>query len=251
MGSVLGWELGTGTDNVTVSTTKIHPSTWTILTSSLQPFSSEENLETTTDKATTPTRNSSTINTLTETNTTEETIIPYENITDLVSFIRGPAARRYEEEKKFEWSWDRWCQLQPRTGNCQQERTYFYYQAQSDTCREFTYTGCNGNENRFNTITDCERFCKGYGTEMETRSLKEVEACSLQPDPGNCLALMPRYYYDVNNGRCREFVFGGCGGNANRFVDKDECDQKCGGILQRQSKRAAGERSFIVPFIDE
>ncbi|KAI5651991.1 kunitz/Bovine pancreatic trypsin inhibitor domain-containing protein [Phthorimaea operculella] len=254
--SVQSWVLEL--ENEVKTSTETLTSTWPIPTSSLQPFDPWKNVTFTTNATTEGTEkqeieDSTTISPRTDTDdaTIEDTInIPYENITDLVSYIRGPAHRRSGGggEKKFEWSWDRWCQLQPRAGDCKQVRTYYYYQAQSDTCREFTYTGCNGNENRFNTVTDCERFCKGYGTEMDIKSLREVEACSLQPDPGNCLALIHRYYYDVNNGGCREFVFGGCGGNANRFVSKDDCEQKCGGILQRHAKRARGERFFIVPY---
>ncbi|EAR00563.1 BPTI/Kunitz domain-containing protein [Maribacter sp. HTCC2170] len=41
----------------------------------------------------------------------------------------------------------------------------------------------------------------------------EVAAsCLLEPDPGNCLAAIPRYYYDASEQECKEFIWGGCGG---------------------------------------
>ncbi|KAA9338374.1 proteinase inhibitor I4 serpin [Hymenobacter busanensis] len=50
--------------------------------------------------------------------------------------------------------------------------------------------------------------------------------CSLQPDPGVCNAYMPRYYYDTGDGRCKEFIWGGCGGVVP-FQTLQEC-KDCG-----------------------
>lgn len=36
--------------------------------------------------------------------------------------------------------------------------------------------------------------------------------CNLTPDSGDCFAHMPRYYFDKNEKRCKEFIWGGCGG---------------------------------------
>ena len=41
--------------------------------------------------------------------------------------------------------------------------------------------------------------------------------CNLLIQPGMCLAYFPSWAYDINKGICRGFVYGGCGGNANRF----------------------------------
>ena len=47
-------------------------------------------------------------------------------------------------------------------------------------------------------------------------------------DSGPCTAYYPSWYYDVTEGRCLEFVYGGCGGNYNRFNDRATCEQRCG-----------------------
>ncbi|XP_062817007.1 kunitz-like toxin PcKuz3 [Anolis carolinensis] len=40
---------------------------------------------------------------------------------------------------------------------------------------------------------------------------------------------MPRFYFDIKSGQCEKFIYGGCGGNANNFLTRDECFSKCGG----------------------
>ena len=52
--------------------------------------------------------------------------------------------------------------------------------------------------------------------------------CSLQPETGPCRAYIPSYYYDINANACKEFIYGGCGGNENRFSTLKECDSACG-----------------------
>ncbi|WP_400193736.1 BPTI/Kunitz domain-containing protein [Hymenobacter sp. B81] len=51
--------------------------------------------------------------------------------------------------------------------------------------------------------------------------------CLLKPDPGVCNAAMPRYYYDPVDKRCKEFIWGGCGGIVP-FQTLQEC-KDCGG----------------------
>jgi Kunitz/Bovine pancreatic trypsin inhibitor domain len=37
-------------------------------------------------------------------------------------------------------------------------------------------------------------------------------ACAKQPETGPCKALVKKYYFDKQEGRCKEFVWGGCEG---------------------------------------
>ena len=60
-------------------------------------------------------------------------------------------------------------------------------------------------------------------------------------DPGLCKAKILRYYYDKDCNKCLLFIYGGCGGNGNRFSTKQECQKKCGKIpiIQQSSTLAA------------
>ncbi len=55
-----------------------------------------------------------------------------------------------------------------------------------------------------------------------------LSICELPPATGPCEAAMQRYYYDVEQGDCLEFIYGGCDGNANNFETYTACLQACG-----------------------
>lgn len=38
---------------------------------------------------------------------------------------------------------------------------------------------------------------------------------------------MQKWFFDTDVGICREFVYGGCGGNGNRFATSEECTSLC------------------------
>ena len=67
------------------------------------------------------------------------------------------------------------------------------------------------------------------------------DRCSLPPVTGRCKALFRRYHYDPNLGACREFVYGGCDGNANNFQTPAECLVACAAT---DDVRAAGEHWY-------
>lgn len=48
--------------------------------------------------------------------------------------------------------------------------------------------------------------------------------CTLPDDPGRCRAAIRRWRWDSEAGRCVEFVWGGCDGNANRFETSEACE---------------------------
>lgn len=58
------------------------------------------------------------------------------------------------------------------------------------------------------------------------------DICSLPDDRGECDNYVINYHYDQNEGRCRQFYYGGCGGNENRFVTEEECEASCGSRQQ-------------------
>jgi hypothetical protein len=55
--------------------------------------------------------------------------------------------------------------------------------------------------------------------------------CSLPLVSGNCNAYFPSFGFSTTDGNCQPFVYGGCGGNENRFETLAECEATCGGSL--------------------
>ncbi|CAL1298900.1 unnamed protein product [Larinioides sclopetarius] len=59
--------------------------------------------------------------------------------------------------------------------------------------------------------------------------LRNIKFCEIPSNPGDCEALITRFYYDSVEERCKEFIYGGCGGNSNNFETEEECKAICGG----------------------
>nr|XP_037274505.1 kunitz-type serine protease inhibitor A-like isoform X1 [Rhipicephalus microplus]XP_037274506.1 kunitz-type serine protease inhibitor A-like isoform X1 [Rhipicephalus microplus]XP_037274507.1 kunitz-type serine protease inhibitor A-like isoform X2 [Rhipicephalus microplus] len=65
-------------------------------------------------------------------------------------------------------------------------------------------------------------FCTVF-TQAEGRRRR----CYLPPETGVCRARIPKWYYDHLTGQCKEFIYGGCGGNRNQFSTIEECLAEC------------------------
>lgn len=64
------------------------------------------------------------------------------------------------------------------------------------------------------TLTNCKKDC-----------LKS-DRCNLEPDAGFCKAAIPKYYYDKQDKKCKQFTWGGCGGVVP-FDTMEECEKQC------------------------
>ncbi|KHN76536.1 Major allergen Ani s 1 [Toxocara canis] len=55
--------------------------------------------------------------------------------------------------------------------------------------------------------------------------------CTMPKDEGHCnsgpIRIVQFFYYDPEWQSCFAFKYVGCGGNANRFVTRDDCESKC------------------------
>lgn len=51
------------------------------------------------------------------------------------------------------------CRLPYQSGSCGDQQRKYYYNYNYGSCEEFIYTGCDGNQNNFETPEDCERHC--------------------------------------------------------------------------------------------
>ncbi|KAL1022364.1 hypothetical protein UPYG_G00025710 [Umbra pygmaea] len=62
-----------------------------------------------------------------------------------------------------------------------------------------------------------------------TESVEEVvrEVCWASAETGPCRAMLARWYFDRKEGRCAQFIYGGCGGNRNNFESEEYCLSVC------------------------
>ena len=54
-----------------------------------------------------------------------------------------------------------------------------------------------------------------------------LDPCQLPVSIGNCRAIIPKWFFNRQTGRCEFFHYGGCGGNANNFPTLESCRSRC------------------------
>ncbi|XP_063593453.1 axotactin-like isoform X3 [Penaeus indicus] len=62
------------------------------------------------------------------------------------------------------------------------------------------------------------------------------ERCTQSPNPGVCRGAFPKFYFDPVTRTCRQFLYGGCRGNENKYNTAAECFERC--FPQGQSSHA-------------
>ncbi|XP_046586723.1 papilin isoform X2 [Neodiprion lecontei] len=113
------------------------------------------------------------------------------------------------------------CEQPNEPGPCEGNFTRWYFNAESSSCEEFNYGGCRGNENNFQTEISCKQQC------VIPRLDRVRDVCNLEKEPGPCPGSLLRWYYDAKHKSCRQFVYGGCKGNGNKFRTYAACEQRC------------------------
>ncbi|XP_052743989.1 papilin isoform X2 [Bicyclus anynana] len=113
------------------------------------------------------------------------------------------------------------CNLPIEQGSCAGNFARWGFNAERRRCEQFIWGGCEGNPNRFGSEAACLQRCNPPGAPI----LQEM--CTLPAVTGECADYSRRWYYDTTHRRCREFYFGGCGGNENNFLSEFECENRC------------------------
>uniref|UniRef100_A0A670KC99 BPTI/Kunitz inhibitor domain-containing protein n=1 Tax=Podarcis muralis TaxID=64176 RepID=A0A670KC99_PODMU len=159
----------------------------------------------------------------------------------------------YEECEKYDFLRD-YCDQPLDVGCCNKDLPRFYYDYSSRTCKPFNYGGCAGNRNNFETENECLWACEaGMSGQQQQQQQQQLPAtapqitymvpvavplpilppgtipkkCTLTPDYGKCKTFLTQFYYDVKSKMCREFIYSGCGGNGNNFLDLYQCVFEC------------------------
>ncbi|KAK8752574.1 hypothetical protein OTU49_006287 [Cherax quadricarinatus] len=94
-------------------------------------------------------------------------------------------------------------------------------------CKSFVYSGCGGNYNNFGTLDVCMNYC-GSKKDISSEEDFNQEFCFLEKHQGTCGNLQAYWHFDSQDGVCKQFLYGGCDGNENRFSSRQECEKKCG-----------------------
>ncbi|XP_061563423.1 low-density lipoprotein receptor-related protein 11 [Cololabis saira] len=61
----------------------------------------------------------------------------------------------------------------------------------------------------------------------QKEALDSQDPCAAAPVVGPCKGTFPRWYYDQNAGECKHFLYGGCQGNHNNFLQESDCVSEC------------------------
>ncbi|XP_038060552.1 inter-alpha-trypsin inhibitor-like [Patiria miniata] len=104
-------------------------------------------------------------------------------------------------------------------GRCTRHFEVFGYNSLAQSCVSFIYGGCNGNGNRFETMEACRKKCQ----DIDPR-------CNSPIVTGRCKRKFQVFGHDPLARSCVSFIYGGCGGNCNRFETMEECRNTCQGI---------------------
>ncbi|GMS79468.1 hypothetical protein PENTCL1PPCAC_1643 [Pristionchus entomophagus] len=110
------------------------------------------------------------------------------------------------------------CLLEVQPGSCYDKQLRWHYNDARGMCTSFQYTGCDANANNFESQESCERACGAF---------REERVCETRADAGECSIAVMKWHWDSGRRSCRQMVWGGCGGNGNRFSSKSECEQLC------------------------
>uniref|UniRef100_A0A6I8PHS6 WAP four-disulfide core domain 8 n=1 Tax=Ornithorhynchus anatinus TaxID=9258 RepID=A0A6I8PHS6_ORNAN len=86
---------------------------------------------------------------------------------------------------------------------------------------------CRGDDSCPKGQMCCSNGCDSYCSPPVEEGSKNV--CEKSADPGPCKSYMAVYYFNSRTKNCEAFMYGGCGGNDNRFRTAEECMARCGG----------------------
>ncbi|KAI5930149.1 kunitz-type protease inhibitor 2 isoform X1 [Manis javanica] len=148
------------------------------------------------------------------------------------------------------------CRVSKIVGRCRASMPRWWYNVTDRSCQQFVYGGCEGNDNNYMTKKECLEKCAGVtentfgdldtsrnGADSSVPSVPRrqnsddfsinifnyEEYCTAKAVTGPCRASFQRWYFDAEKNSCDNFIYGGCRGNKNSYLSKEECMHHCFG----------------------
>ncbi|CAO2577779.1 Thrombin inhibitor hemalin [Lemmus lemmus] len=103
----------------------------------------------------------------------------------------------------------------------------WFYNKENSTCQLFIYGGCQGNNNNFQSQSLCQNVCQKKTLLLQVFRKPLPALCKLPMEKGECRATLLRWHYNIKSGKCERFSYGGCGGNENNFLSRNQCRLAC------------------------
>uniref|UniRef100_A0A914GXV3 BPTI/Kunitz inhibitor domain-containing protein n=1 Tax=Globodera rostochiensis TaxID=31243 RepID=A0A914GXV3_GLORO len=158
------------------------------------------------------------------------------------------------------------CTQPKRLGECTGSASRYWYNSGTRQCELFDFTGCQGNDNNFEHLMECQMKCRNIASEPrcpQGRAHRDLFGlftrcsvaegcppnhechsdgqtfgccpmrawiCSLGGDRGTqCGAGRSfRFFFNADKQSCESFQYEGCDGNGNNFQSLESCQEYCG-----------------------
>ena len=88
------------------------------------------------------------------------------------------------------------------TGPCRAAIPRFFFDSDSGNCQRFIYGGCDGNDNRFDTLEECETTSKSIGCKPWFFIMSHFTSTSLKIQIYSLLLKMCQWFFGI---KCNKF----------------------------------------------
>ncbi|KAI6189901.1 hypothetical protein M3Y97_00058300 [Aphelenchoides bicaudatus] len=126
------------------------------------------------------------------------------------------------------------CNQPKDVGRCTGHFNRYYYDRDLGTCELFQYSGCGGNQNKFNSRAECTETCLRTVSQPQIPAVPQNlgqpapvqsgDRCDGPKDHGPCSNFVLKWWFSKEDGTCSKFYYGG---NSNLHETEQDCIDAC------------------------